>query len=179
MEVPFLRSYWVQTGQLLAGCYPGAPDKHEATQKLNSLLDSGIRAIVNLMEPEETDHHGNPFKQYEDLFKKLATQRHVDVVFIRQAIPDMCIPTRETMREILDTIDELIENGMPVFVHCWGGKGRTGTVVGCWLARHGLVNGQEALGRIQYLRRNDPMADDPSPQNAMQCNMVQSWRVGE
>ncbi|MFZ5949388.1 MAG: fused DSP-PTPase phosphatase/NAD kinase-like protein [Candidatus Rifleibacteriota bacterium] len=27
--------------------------------------------------------------------------------------------------------------GKPVYVHCWGGLGRTGVVVGCWSRRHG------------------------------------------
>ena len=32
-----------------------------------------------------------------------------------------------------------------MYLHCWGGVGRTGTVVGCWLVRHGRT-GDEALG---------------------------------
>ena len=35
----------------------------------------------------------------------------------------------------------------PVYVHCWGGIGRTGTVVGCWLVRHGMT-GDEALAEF-------------------------------
>lgn len=64
--VPFPRSYWVRPGQLLAGCFPGAPGPREASRKLRGMLDAGIRAIINLMEPEETDHQGRSFTQYED-----------------------------------------------------------------------------------------------------------------
>ena len=34
-----------------------------------------------------------------------------------------------------------------VYVHCWGGIGRTGTTVGCWFVRHGRT-GDQALAEI-------------------------------
>ena len=48
------------------------------------------------------------------------------------------------MASILDAIDAALDGGKTVYVHCWGGVGRTGTVVGCWLVRHGKT-GDEAL----------------------------------
>ncbi|MHB9129927.1 MAG: ARPP-1 family domain-containing protein [Armatimonadota bacterium] len=177
--VPFPRAYWVRPGQLLAGCYPGAPGPREALRKLRGLLDAGIHAVISLMEPEETDHRGRPFTPYEDHLYRLASEREIAVTCLRLPIPDQCVPTRETMRQILDAIDALLENGTPTYIHCWGGKGRTGTVVGCWLARHGLANGDEALRMVQNLRRNDPTANQPSPENRIQCNMVRNWQTGE
>jgi len=56
-------------------------------------------------------------------------------------------------------------------VHCLGGLGRTGTVVGCFLVRHGL-SGAQALETIQLLRRTTPNADSPSPEAEMQRWMV-------
>ncbi len=41
------------------------------------------------------------------------------------------------MHNILDVIDTALDTGRNVYVHCWGGIGRTGTVVACWLQRHG------------------------------------------
>jgi len=35
------------------------------------------------------------------------------------------------MHEILDTIDAALSAKRIVYVHCWGGVGRTGTVIGC------------------------------------------------
>jgi protein-tyrosine phosphatase len=34
------------------------------------------------------------------------------------------------MVRILNQIDMCIKYDKPVYVHCWGGKGRTGTVIG-------------------------------------------------
>lgn len=65
-----------------------------------------------------------------------------------------------------------------MYVHCWGGVGRTGTVVGCYLVRSGL-SGDEALARIRQLRRNEATANRPSPETDEQRNMVRSWRAGE
>jgi protein-tyrosine phosphatase len=62
----------------------------------------------------------------------------------RMPIRDFGVPTAEEMGSILDTIDEALSNGRTVLVHCRGGIGRTGTVIGCYLRRHG-ASAEEAL----------------------------------
>lgn len=177
--VPFARSYWVVPGQLLAGCYPGDPHPQEARRKLTGLLEVGIRHVINLMEPQEKNHEGRPFVPYQEPLAHLAEERGIEVTCVRFPIRDGNVPSREEMRAILDDIDQALAEGRPVYVHCWGGKGRTGTVVGCYLARHGLANGPEALVRIQELRRNDPTSGHPSPETERQRDLVRSWKVGE
>ena len=51
---------------------------------------------------------------------------------------------------IMDAIDGHIATGRTVYVHCRGGVGRTGTVIGCWLVRQGYA-GAAALQRVQEL----------------------------
>ena len=41
------------------------------------------------------------------------------------------------MAGLLDAIDTAMRDGKTVYLHCWGGVGRTGNVVGCSLVRHG------------------------------------------
>jgi protein-tyrosine phosphatase len=48
---------------------------------------------------------------------------------MRIPVRDVDIPSPDTMRSILDAIDSAIDRCQPVYVHCWGGRGRTGTVV--------------------------------------------------
>ena len=50
------------------------------------------------------------------------------------AIPDMGIPSLPAMRQL---IDDLCMASPIVYIHCWGGSGRTGTVAGCYLVNAG------------------------------------------
>ena len=73
------------------------------------------------------------------------------------------------MTTILDALDSALAAGHTVYLHCHGGRGRTGTVVGCWLVRHGLT-GEQALDRIADLR-----GDDESPETDEQRAFVLNW----
>ena len=75
-------------------------------------------------------------------------------------------------------IDEALEAGTPVYVHCLGGLGRTGTVVGCWLVRHGDDDG-DAVGRIAELRSRCRTASSPSPETVEQRRVIEGWRHGD
>ena len=76
---------------------------------------------------------------------------------------------------ILDAIDYHIEQGHIVYLHCWGGVGRTGVIVGCWLARHGY-KGQAALDRLQNLWRKCPKsAYRNSPETREQEQYILRW----
>ncbi|MGI6350088.1 MAG: protein-tyrosine phosphatase family protein [Armatimonadota bacterium] len=177
LPVPHPRSYWVEPGTFIAGSYPGDLGKREAEAKLAALLDAGVRSFMNLMEPDEVDSSGNLFRPYEALCRQLAQSRGIEVAFHRMPIHDESVPTPDHMARILDVIDAEMRRGV-VYVHCWGGRGRTGTVVGCWLARHGRAVGDEALRRVQHLRRHEETASKLSPQTECQREMVRRWREG-
>jgi hypothetical protein len=178
-SVPFNRSYWVVPAKLMAGCYPGAPYKAQAHQNLKGLLAHGIRHVISLMAPDELNWDGTPFASYEYHMRSIAARMGVTVSFDRMPIKDMNIPGRIEMIQILDRIDQCIEEDKAVYVHCWGGRGRTGTVVGCYLARHGFASGQTVLWRIQDLRKNTEDHTESSPETGLQRDMVVSWVEGE
>jgi len=143
-------------GGLRAGGYPGTP---EAVAALES---DGVTVLVDLTHPSD------PLPDYGQW---LAAARR-----IAHPIPDMGTPTAGHMMRILDDIDEARVNGGTAYVHCWGGVGRTGTVVGCWLMRHDLDAG-DPVARIAQLRGGIAGAR-PSPETPAQAELVRGWRHG-
>ena len=98
---------------------------------------------------------------------------------IPMPIPDMGVPDTEEMREIMEAIRKSIDAGPAVYIHCWGGIGRTGTVVGCWLRETGL-GGEEALERVQHLYATHmpKVSRHPeSPQTTAQKNFIRCWNI--
>lgn len=171
MQKPYDNSFWVTPGQLLAGEYPGSKDEAEARQKVGALLDTGITYFVDLTEEGE-------LRPYAHLLPEEAASRGKMVIHSRCPIQDTSVTSRGHMVEILNEIDTAISNGHGVYVHCWGGVGRTGTVVGCWLARHGHA-GEAALIEVGRLWRDmsaDKVARHPcSPHTSKQRWMVRNW----
>jgi hypothetical protein len=173
--VPFPQSYWVVPGKLLAGYYPGDLDTVKMEEKLKRLLGAGIRYIINLMEENERKQ-GDPFPSIENVIVRYAKRVGINITCVRRPIKDLTAPTSEYIRNILDEIDDAVSRGNGVYVHCWGGKGRTGTIVGCYLARHGYAQGQDVLKLIEKLRRKDPEFYRPSPETPQQRDVVTTWQ---
>jgi len=179
LKPPIERSYWVIPGKLLAGCYPGDRDNDTARDKLERIMAAGIRHFIDLMTPDEADHQNEPFEPYVYLAANIAMKKGVDVTFDRFGIKDAWVPTRKEMGLILDRIDACVGNGLGIYLHCWGGRGRTGTVVGCYLARHGYAREHSAIEIIRELRAGTEDGHLASPETNQQIDMVLSWVEGE
>lgn len=170
LKVDLPNAYWVTPGRLLAGPYPSHADAAIAVQRSAALLALGVDSIVDLTEPGE--YNLRPYwplltVQAAALGRIMARQQH--------AIHDLGTPSVTEMGAILDDIDRALQAGCTVYIHCFGGIGRTGTVVGCHLVRHGM-SGAAALEAIQQLRALLPKRDRPSPETTAQREMVRRWR---
>lgn len=159
---PYPQCYWVEPGKLLAGEYPRTSFKHSSIAKIAALEHAGVGACIDLTEEDE-------LLPYHELLTRATHQRF--------PIQDMGAPmNREQTTATLDAIDRNIAGGRTVYVHCWGGIGRTGLIVGCWLARHGAP-GTDALHRLQELWKDCskwPLHE--SPQTRAQRDYVIRWR---
>ncbi len=167
---PIPDSYWI-TPDFLAGEYPGSTHEAEARQKLQALLGAGITFFLDLTEEVERNVSLKPYKK---LLEEEAARLGKKVAYRRISIRDVDVPRPEKMAEILDAIDGALAAGHKVYVHCWGGVGRTGTVVGCFMVGHGLT-GEAAIRKIAELRKGTPDEWKTSPQTRAQRNMIINW----
>lgn len=173
---PFPQSYWVEPTLLCAGHYPGDRNPDTRDAKLMGLVHARIRRVVNLIPENETGRDGIPFDPYAALLQRFAKEQHFDVDCVRFGFPDGGIPPVPLMKTILDTIDASIAAREAIYVHCWGGHGRTSTVVGCFLVRHGATP-NVAIERILSWRKDLPRNWFPF-QNEQQ-SFVEAWQTGQ
>ena len=144
-------SFWVEEGLLLAGPYPGATDQAEAAAKLAAFLDVGITTFVDPTDADDASPTHIPLKPYDELLSKIASRRGTTVQHVRMPIRDVNVPATAEMEAILAFFSATLAEREPVYVHCCGGVGRTGTVVGCL----GIENGvppESGLDELATLR---------------------------
>ncbi|MDN3575212.1 dual specificity protein phosphatase family protein [Chitinimonas viridis] len=162
---PNANSYWVLPGSLLAGEYPRDKDDGSSTAKLAAYLAAGINHFIDLTEDGE-------LAPYQPLLPAGA-----DIIHQRFAIADKSVPASAgQMRAILDAITAALVQGRRVYVHCWGGVGRTGTVVGCYLIEQGM-SPAAALQTLQahWLTVAKSTRLPHSPETPAQQEWVASW----
>ncbi|MBN9416304.1 MAG: dual specificity protein phosphatase family protein [Candidatus Eremiobacteraeota bacterium] len=160
---PHHNCYWV-TPQLMAGEYPIVRELEAGRRKLQGILDAGITEFLDLTDPAdglapyETIEASKPFGHR------------------RMTIRDMDVPSLQTMRQILDHLKLRLDQGHKVYVHCWGGIGRTGTVVACHLIEQGM-SADQALDHIaQRWTTMEKIVRFPrSPQTDAQVEFVRHW----
>lgn len=162
-------TYWVDEA-LLAGEYP-IKDISTAQDRLTAYLDgSRITSFIDLTYEGERP-------AYHHLLGSQAQALGVGVDYQRLPIDDFGIPSPSRMTEILDAIDAVVEQGGRVYVHCRGGIGRTGTLVGCYLRRRHGYAAEEALAEVHRLFQASSKSQESysSPETAAQRQFVREW----
>ncbi|TFK47403.1 hypothetical protein OE88DRAFT_1666170 [Heliocybe sulcata] len=143
LKRPIPNSYWA-TPLLLACEYPWEPSAQQP--KLDFLLRAGVRTFIDLTECGE-------LKSYERALTERARKLGIDVDAIeyhRFPIHDRSLPESvDYMGKILDVLRDNESRRRISAVHCRGGIGRTGMVIGCWLTECGVASsGEDALRMI-------------------------------
>lgn len=169
IKLPLAESYWVRPGIFLAGEYPGHFAQEDTRKRLDSLIEAGLNTYIDLTKANET----TPYKR---ILEEQCRAYDVEVQHHRFAIGDFGLPSPELMRAILDKIDQSLNEGRKVYLHCWGGIGRTGTTVGCYLVRHGM-SGEEALRQLANWWRTVPKSHihPQSPETYEQVEFIRKW----
>jgi len=169
VDPPIRESYWVEPGRFLAGEYPSAAYEARSRERLGVLLESGINTFYDLTLLNE-------LPLYLPILREEASERGIKIQHIRFPVLDHNIPPRGLMTAILDSIDSALARGRNVYIHCWGGIGRTGTVVGCYLVRRGLT-GEQALEKLAEWWKYVPKSAyfPHSPETSQQKAYVLNW----
>ncbi len=135
-----------------------------------------MRTFINLQEENETNNSGKPFVRYDNELRRLASDRGEQIAHLRFPIPDGGTTSVDRMRCILDAIDLSLSANRAVYVHCFGGMGRTGSTICCWLLRHGLAAHDNVLSLLTQLRQADvERASWKAPENQSQEEFVLAW----
>jgi hypothetical protein len=169
-ERPTPDSYWVIPGRFLAGKYPSSLEPFLARQMIRAFLDCGIDYFLDLTEEGE-----GGLNFYIPYLKEAAAELGIAFTHKRFPIRDFSVPKPELIMEILDDLEKALADGHRVYLHCYGGTGRTGIVVGCYLVRHGMT-GEQALKQIATWRKGTPDERRNSPETEAQRRMVLRWK---
>ena len=176
--LPIPESYWVITGKLLAGEYPGVPFAPEITrQRLDAFIEAGITTFINLTRPGESEDY-SALMHEQAAYHAVHYAQHdvVEMECLSFPIEDYNLPEISLMSEILNAIDHALAQGRKVYVHCNGGIGRTGTTVGCFLVRHGRTGPQALRELAGWWEQVPKSARHPhSPETVRQEEFVLNW----
>ena len=163
MDTPLANSYWVLPGNLLAGEHPFGEDPLDAQNRFAALRAAGIDFFVDLTEIGERP-------AYQRLLHRASN-------YLRFPIPDCNVPQDAAqMRQILTVIREALSRDRKVYVHCRAGIGRTGLVIGCFLAEQG-EGGKAALKQLNKLWKKSARSKTWAkvPQTEDQAEYVRRW----
>src|ERR1700719_4062676 len=175
---PNKNTYWVVPLKFLAGEYPGDKDPVKAGKKIKQFLAAGIRHFIDLTEHrEKTWSPLGELVPYEAVLSEEAQNSSINATYQRLPIRDNSVPKdSEHLAEILFAIDRRIREGGAVYLHCWGGVGRTGLVVACWLQEHGRTP-DDALAELsaKWSTVEKSFREPRSPQTTEQVSWVKTW----
>mmetsp|Transcript_93304 Transcript_93304/g.301840 ORF Transcript_93304/g.301840 Transcript_93304/m.301840 type:complete len:337 (+) Transcript_93304:84-1094(+) len=194
---------WLLPGQLVAGRYPFVDPVYcrshqQGEEQLRLLLGpAGVTTFVCLQEelPEQEDavawpsvgipadgFLGGTFQPYATVAKALAVNYgNSGVKFLRAPMPDLGIPPEGLLERLIPELERRLNAGEVLYLHCWGGRGRTGILAACLLgSRFPDLSPEACLCAVQagFSARGSPLDRgvlSRSPQTAEQRSFVHEW----
>lgn len=118
------------------------------------VITQGIRSIVTIREiPLPSKYFEIPGRKVKlDTIKE--TTKKVDYLHLQ--VKDNHPPELVVLARTVDYIQNHIESGKPVLVHCNAGRGRTGVILTAYLMKTQNLSRDEALIKIKKTRKKIP-----------------------
>ncbi len=110
------------------------------------LRDRGVVGVVNLTRRKW------PEADLDD----------ADLAYLHLSVPDMHPPKPPQIRAFLEFCDDQISSAGGVAVHCLAGRGRTGTMLACYMVGQGM-GAREA---IEFVRERRPLSIETGSQES-------------
>jgi Predicted protein-tyrosine phosphatase len=112
--------------------------------EIKELKEKGITSIVCLVEEHELTFKN--IKEYEESLNKYGIElKHYP-------IKDFSAPTLEYLVKIIKYLKDKIKENKRVLVHCYGGLGRTGTILAAFLVYYKRIKAEEAISYVRKIR---------------------------
>jgi protein tyrosine phosphatase (PTP) superfamily phosphohydrolase (DUF442 family) len=151
---------WLEPGRLARGEQPPLDDN-----TLEALAAEGVLSVISLRREEEAEGPlaGRLVPQYSPDQQRLTCER-AGLQFQHVACTDFEAPRPDDVANVLRAIDDEVEAGRPVFVHCRAGVGRTSIMTCAWLMAHGMAGDEAAAIHVQFIKQHDERLQIPPEQ---------------
>jgi len=181
-EGPTDESNWVIPDRLLVGAYPAHKEDDLHEEQLTVLLKCGVTTFVCLQS--EYSHHTSKCDEMRpyihDAYQicKITTSKSMmcdpsSLSFLHLPINDCDTTDDDVVLRLAKGLCWRLVRGEVLYLHCWGGHGRTGTLVAVMLGMLYNISKAEALKRTQlYHDCRVCTLNVPSPQTFSQRMQV-------
>lgn len=103
------------------------------------------------------------------------SQKQLDLHFLHSPIVDLGIPSQDKLFALIQDINACLKSGQRLYIHCWGGRGRAGTVAACMMGALYNVSAEEAIERVQRAFDTRKDSERRSPETDEQHQLVKEF----
>lgn len=170
---PIPGSNWLVENKVLTG---ESPDM----ETIRELINFGVTTFVSLMTEEEYTAYGD--------YRSLARLHGCTVLefpvedghtFVMKGLEDAVVKVCEVVRENDTTTPEVGEKVCPslVYIHCYGGHGRSGVLGACFLQAYLRIDPEESINLLRkaHLTRGK-LSKVATPQTPSQLIQIRAYR---